>query len=110
MHFAFVLRCKLPNGKICHLAWQKLASSRKEMEKHIRESFAKNGAYLPGNHPPGKSELLELIEAGECKEGYENSTQLYEDACNKARKLDEKEAKAAKTPKIEPATVEDKAA
>jgi len=103
MHFAFILRCKLPNGTIRHLAWQKLASSRKDVEKHIREKFAVTGAYLPGDHPPGKSELLDLIEAGECKDGYENSVQLYEDACNKALKLDKKSEKPVK---VDPAKAE----
>lgn len=91
MHFAFILRCKLPDGKICHLAWQRLASTRKEVEKHVRDAFAKDR-----NGCPVGTDLVELIEAGECKEGYENSIQLYEDACNKIRKLDTKAGKPAK--------------
>lgn len=104
MHFAFILRCKLPDGKICHLAWQRLASTRKEVEKHVRDAFGKDR-----NGCPVDTELVELIEAGECKEGYENSIQLYEDACSKVLKLNAKAGKPAKEP-VKAEAVAEKAA
>jgi len=92
-HYGFIAKVKLKDGKIQHFAWQRLATSRAEALKHVKSKLAEDNVYLPGTPKEKWGELLDILEAGECPEGYENSTQLYEDVCNKARKLDGKQDK-----------------
>lgn len=90
MHYGFVVRVKFKDGSVCHLAWQRLATSRAEALKHVKAGFAENNAFVPGTSKDVWGELVDILEAGECPEGYENSIKLYEAACVKAEKLNKK--------------------
>lgn len=90
MHFAFILKCEL-NGKVFHMPWQRLAETKKEAEKRVRESFERDNIYAPGiKTDKNCAKLLEIIDFGESKDGVENSAPLYDSACTKAAKMDAK--------------------
>jgi hypothetical protein len=87
MHFGFVLKTKAPDGTLHFFACQMQGSSRDECEKRIRERFELTNVYAPGYIGEVMHTLEALLACGECEDGYENSTALYEKACNKASKL-----------------------
>lgn len=85
MHFAFVAKCRYPSGDLCHLAWQRSASTRAEAKKILLESCKNGIAYHLVNG--GEVKLEELIDFGECEGIFEETLNLYEKAEVKACKL-----------------------
>lgn len=81
MHYAFIKKVSR-SGTLYHLAHVLLAPSIDEARTRVLKDF-ENGK-MPG-------EVLEkLIDFGQCKDGYDNSTDLYEKCCKQAAKLDSK--------------------
>lgn len=102
MHFAFILKVQYPDGVISHIPWQRHGGTRRETEKEVRASFERDNVYGPLPKDPARlAELLDVLDGGECADGYENSTKLYDAACQKATKLD---TKAVKKDVLPPAT------
>lgn len=99
MNFAFLLKCKMPDGSVSHFVWQTgRHSTRAQAEKWVQKEFDENGVVAPGMKKNG-TELLGVIDGGECREDDQVSTQkLFEDACKKAIRQDNK----AKQPQAEP--------
>ncbi len=96
MHFGFVIRTKNPTtGTLDYFAWQLQGSTRAECESRIREKFKLTNVYPPGYSGEVMHTLEAVLSCGECEDGYENSTELYEKACNKAAKM-RKESSAGK--------------
>lgn len=96
MHFAFILKTRLKDGKTYHMPWQRYGSTRKEAEKQVRASFERDNIYAPGLNGDHAA-LEDVLDAGECQDGIDNSIKLYEAACAKAAKLDAK-ANPSSTP------------
>lgn len=94
MHFGFILKVEFPDGTISHIPWQRYGGTRRETEKEVRASFERDNVYGPCPKDPKRlAKLLEILECGDCADGWENSSKLYEAACQKALKLDGKALK-----------------
>lgn len=91
MHFAFILKIQFPDGAIWHMPWQRYGGSRREAEKVIRDSFERDNVYAPQMKNPSRlGVLLDMLDCGECEDGIQNSSDLFEAACKKAARLDAK--------------------
>ncbi len=91
-HFGFLVKVKHKDGTVRHYARQRLSGTRAEALKVIKGNFEENNVYLPGSTKENWADLVEIVDAGESDEGYENSTQLYDDVCKKGEKLNKKTA------------------
>lgn len=97
MHYAMILRCKFPDGKIDHYVWMTDQGTQKQAEKHITQGFEKVNVY--GEDAKGRplAVLEELIYFGETASNvYEDTCDLFEKAAKKASGLKNKAKSAAK--------------
>jgi hypothetical protein len=89
MHIAIILRVKFPDGKIDHYAWMVDQGTRKQAEKYIADSFAKENVYgpLPAAGRP-LATLEEMIYVGETEShDYDDTTALSDKAEKRASTL-----------------------
>jgi hypothetical protein len=88
MHFGFILKTKDPvTGELGFWACQMQGTTRAECEKRLQEKFKLTNVYAPGYAGEVMHTLEAILTGGECEDGWENSSTLYEKACNKAAKL-----------------------
>jgi hypothetical protein len=94
MYWAFVKKCRFPDGKVDYYAHMVLADTETQAQKHLRETFSLRNVCGEITKQSRLAVLEEILTLGSS----DSPSDLYEKACKKAQALTQKEGTRSPLP------------